>query len=351
MYTKIVNLNKDDIEADKALKEAGELIQKGKLVVFPTETVYGLGANAEDGKAVTKIFEAKGRPQDNPLIIHVADFEDVDKYAKNISESAKRLMQEFWPGPMTLILEKKSIISDVTSAGLTSVGVRMPSSRIARKLIRYSGVPIAAPSANISGRPSPTDIQRCIEDLNGKVDYIIGGENCEFGLESTIIDCTVNPVCILRPGAITLEMVRKVENNAYIDPAIMKKSTTEFKPKAPGMKYKHYAPKADVKIISGDLKKTIEKINEIVQNYIDDNKKVGIMATDETKDKYKNASVISLGSRNDIYTIGKNLFETLREFDDQKVDVILSEAFSEEGFGVAIMNRLNKSAGFDIINV
>ncbi|AAK80825.1 L-threonylcarbamoyladenylate synthase [Clostridium acetobutylicum] len=350
MYTKIVNLNEDDVD-EQILKEAGEFIKNGKLVVFPTETVYGLGANAEDGEATKKIFEAKGRPQDNPLIIHISDFEDVDKVVRNISDSARKLMREFWPGPMTLIMEKKSIISDVTSAGLTSVGVRMPSDKIARKLIKFSGVSIAAPSANLSGKPSPTDVERCIEDLNGKVDYIIGGNKCEYGLESTVIDCTVNPVCILRPGAITLEMVRKVDEKAYIDPAIMAKPEPSLKPKAPGMKYKHYAPKAPVKIIDGDLKKTIEKINEMVQNYIDDNKKVGIMATDETKNNYRNAIVISLGSRKDIYSIGRNLFETLRDFDDCGVDVILSEAFDEEGFGVAIMNRLNKSAGFDIINV
>lgn len=350
MYTKIIKLDEDNLDKG-VIEEAGNAIRNGKLVAFPTETVYGLGANAEDGEAVKKIFEAKGRPQDNPLIVHISEFNDIDKIAEEVPDTAKKLAKKFWPGPMTLIMKKKPIISDITSAGLSSIGIRMPSDKEARALIKSSGVPIAAPSANISGRPSPTDIERCIEDLNGKVDYIIGGSHCKFGLESTVIDCTTNPICILRPGAITIEMLREIDKEAYIDPAVNMKTNDKIRPKAPGMKYKHYAPKAPVKIIKGDLKKTIEKINEMVQNYIDDNKKVGIMATDETKSSYKQGVVISLGSRKDMYSIGKNLFETLRTFDDCEVDIILSEAFDEEGFGIAIMNRLNKSAGFDILNV
>jgi len=350
MNTKIIRMDSNNINS-KIIAEAGNAIKTGKLVVFPTETVYGLGANACDGKAVKKIFLAKGRPQDNPLIAHIADFESINEIALEVTEEARKLAEKFWPGPMTLIMKKKPIISDITSAGLESIGIRMPSNTIARELIKASGVPIAAPSANISGRPSPTDIERCVEDMNGKVDYIIGGEQCTFGLESTVIDCTTKPVCVLRPGAITLEMIKEVDSRAYIDPAIMKKPDKDLRPKAPGMKYKHYAPKADVKIIEGDLQKTIEKINEMVQNYIDDGKKVGVMATDETMKFYDNVKIISLGSRKDMYSIGKNLFETLRSFDDDNVDIILSEAFNEKGFGVAIMNRLNKSAGFDIIRV
>ncbi|WP_234122329.1 L-threonylcarbamoyladenylate synthase [Clostridium hydrogenum] len=350
MITKIVRVDSKNIDNDIIL-EAGKVIKTGGLVAFPTETVYGLGANALDGEAVKKIFAAKGRPQDNPLIVHISDFESIDKVAACVPKSAEKLAEKFWPGPMTLIMEKKAIVSDITSAGLSTIGIRMPSDEIARELIKAAGVPIAAPSANISGLPSPTDIERCIDDLNGKVDYIIGGEKSEFGLESTVIDCTTNPICILRPGAITLEMIKSVEKEAYIDPAVMDKPKDNLKPKAPGMKYKHYAPKAPVKIIEGDFQKTIEKINEMVQNYIGEGKKVGIMATDETKDSYKNALVMSLGTRKDIYSIGKNLFETLRSFDDKSVDIILSESFEESGFGVAVMNRLNKSAGFDIIKV
>ncbi|MFT8316104.1 MAG: L-threonylcarbamoyladenylate synthase [Clostridium sp.] len=350
MDTKVRVLDSNNLDKG-ILEEIARVIKNKGLVAFPTETVYGLGANALDEGAVTKIFLAKGRPQDNPLIVHISDLEEIRPLVKNIPEVAKMLMEKFWPGPMTIILEKTSLIPDVTSAGLKSIGIRMPKSIIARAIIKTAKVPIAAPSANISGRPSPTDMERCIEDLKGKIEYIVGGEISEVGLESTIIDCTVTPPCVLRPGGITLEMLREIDENIYIDKAIMRKPEKDFKPKAPGMKYRHYAPKAAVKIVSGELQKTIAKINEMVQTYIDEGKKVGIMATEETKNRYKGALVISLGSRNDLNSIGKNLFETLRAFDDNNVDIILSEAFEEIGFGIAIMNRLKKSAGFNIINV
>lgn len=349
MNTKVVMVDANNPDKDK-IAEAGKILREGGLVAFPTETVYGLGANALDEEAVKKIFIAKGRPQDNPLIVHVAD-SNIEPLVKEIPEVAHKLMKRFWPGPLTIILNKSSIIPDVTSASLPSVGIRMPSNVIAKELIKSAGVPVAAPSANISGRPSPTEAERCIEDLKGRVDFILGGGSCEVGLESTIVDCTVNPPCVLRPGGITLGMLKEIEPSIYIDPAVMKKPEENFKPKAPGMKYRHYAPKAPLKIIEGDLKKTIAKINEIVQNSIDENKKVGILATDESKNEYSNALVISLGSRYDMRDIGKNLFEALRRFDDAKVDIILSESFEENGLGTAIMNRLRKSAGFDIIKV
>jgi len=339
------NINQDIIN------EAGNILKNGGLVSFPTETVYGLGANALDKDAVIKIFEAKGRPQDNPLIVHISDFDEIEPLVLEIPETAKKLMEKFWPGPMTIIFKKSALIPDETSAGLDCVGIRMPSNPVARAIIKASGVPIAAPSANISGRPSPTDVESCIEDLSGKIDMIVGGEKCQVGVESTVIDCTIYPPCVLRPGGITLEMLKSVENNIYIDPAIMKKPDADFKPKAPGMKYRHYAPKAPVKIIEGDPEKTIAKINEIVQNYIDEGKKVGIIATDETMDQYKNGIVVSLGSRNDMSNIARNLFETLRSFDDKDVNLILSESFAEEGVGIAVMNRLKKAAGFDIMKV
>ncbi|OBR91810.1 MULTISPECIES: L-threonylcarbamoyladenylate synthase [Clostridium] len=350
MNTKVKIVDKENL--DKGIvEEAGKVIKNGGLVAFPTETVYGLGANALNPAAVKKIFAAKGRPQDNPLIVHISDIEDIKELVVDIPEIAKKLMKKFWPGPMTIILPKSQIIPDITSASLPSIGIRMPSNIIARELIRTSKVPIAAPSANISGRPSPTDVERCIEDLNGKVDFILGGDMCEVGVESTIIDCTVTPACVLRPGGITLEALKEIDDNIYIDPAVMKKPDKNLRPKAPGMKYRHYAPKAPLKIVKGDLKKTIEKINEMVQNYIGENKVVGILATDETKDFYKNGLVISLGSRNNMISVSKNLFETLRSFDDKNVDIIIAEAFDENGIGTAVMNRLNKSAGFDIIMV
>lgn len=350
MNTKVVIVNDENIDK-AAISEAGGVIRGGGLVVFPTETVYGLGANALNEDAVKKIFLAKGRPQDNPLIVHISNIEQISLLVKSIPQVARKLMDKFWPGPMTIILEKTELIPSATSAGLDSVGIRMPSNKIARELIAAANVPIAAPSANISGRPSPTDVDRCIEDLDGKVDFIIGGSMCKVGVESTVIDCTVYPPCVLRPGGITLEMLKEIDRNIYIDPAIMEKPNVNLKPKAPGMKYRHYAPKAPLKIVNGDLKKTIAKINEIVQNYIDENKVVGIMATDETIENYKNGIVISLGSRKNLDIIAKNLFETLRIFDDKKVDLILSEAFEENGVGLAIMNRLKKSAGFDIISL
>lgn len=349
MKTKVFIMEEDKIDLE-GVAYAANIIKQGGVVAFPTETVYGLGANALDPLAVKKIFEAKGRPQDNPLIVHVSD-KNINNLVDNISSIANNLMEKFFPGPLTIILNKKDIIPDETSAGLKTIGIRMPSNEIARKLIEFSGVPIAAPSANISGRPSPTDVNRCIEDLNDRVDCIIGGNNSNVGVESTIVDCTVEPPCVLRPGGITLEQLKQVYNDIYIDPSIMAKPSDNLKPKAPGMKYRHYAPKAPVKIIKGDLKKTIEKINEIVQNYIDNNKTVGIIATEETRQFYKNGYVVSLGSRKDMNKIAHNLFETLRSFDDKNVDVILSEAFDENGIGLAIMNRLNKSAGFHIINV
>jgi len=348
MNTKVSIIDENNI-SQNIINEAAIVIKEGGLVVFPTETVYGLGANALDKLAVEKIFKAKGRPQDNPLIIHVSDF-NIGFLVKEIPCIAREIMNRYWPGPITLIFNKSDLVPKTTSAGLDTVGIRMPSNIIARRLIEAAGTPIAAPSANISGRPSPTDVESCIEDLSGKVEYILGGDKSQVGLESTIVDCTCTPLCILRPGVITIEMLREIDDKIYIDKSIMSKQEDDFKPKAPGMKYRHYAPKSPVKIISGDLEKTVAKINEIVQNNIG-NKKIGIIATDESKGKYPYGTVISLGGRNQLDDIGRNLFEVLRGFDAIDVDFILSEAFEEEGIGVAIMNRLKKSAGFDIIYV
>ena len=349
MDTKVAIIN--DINKDiDALKEAANIIYNGGTVAFPTETVYGLGANALDEKAVEKIFIAKGRPQDNPLIVHVAS-KDIEEFVDEIPEVAKKLIDKFWPGPLTIILNKKEIIPNRTSANLKSIGIRMPSNEIALKIIELSGCPIAAPSANISGRPSPTEVERCIEDLNGRVDYIIGGSKSDVGVESTIVDCTVNPPIVLRPGGITLEMLKEICKDITIDKGIQGKPSNDFKPKAPGMKYRHYAPKAKVKIVKGNREKTIEKINEIVQNYIDNKKKVAILSTEELKNNFSNAEIISLGSKNNLEDVAKNIFEALRKCDDMNVDLILCEAFEEKGIGLAIMNRLNKAAGFDIIEV
>lgn len=257
MKTKL-SIIKSIQEDEEKIKEAAEFIKNGGTVVFPTETVYGLGADALNSRAVEKIFKAKGRPQDNPLIIHVSS-KNIEAYVKEIPEVANKLISKFWPGPLTIILKKKDIVPKITSANLDSIGVRMPDNEIARKLIELSNTPIAAPSANISGRPSPTDFQRCVEDLDGKVDYILGGSRSDIGVESTIVDCTVVPPVVLRPGGITLEMLREVDSRIEIDKAIMQKPTENLKPKAPGMKYRHYAPNAKVTIISGERKKLLKR--------------------------------------------------------------------------------------------
>lgn len=349
MNTKVSYIKNIDEEEYK-IEEAAKIIKEGGIVAFPTETVYGLGADALNEDAVKKIFVAKGRPQDNPLIIHVAS-KNIEHYVDEIPEIAKELMDKFWPGPLTIILKKNDIIPNITSASLDSIGVRMPDNEIARKLIELSGTTIAAPSANISGRPSPTDIERCVEDLDGRVDYIIGGCHSKIGVESTIVDCTVDPPLVLRPGGITLEMLREIDPSIEIDKAIMEKPSQDFKPKAPGMKYRHYAPKAKVKIIKGNRKKTVEKINELVHNYIDEGKKVGILSSKENSSHYKLGEVLVVGSKENLSEVAQNLFEALRSLDDKNVDIILAEAYDEEGVGLAIMNRLQKSAGFDIINV
>ena len=349
METKVAIIK--DINKDiKFIEEAGAIIRDGGIVAFPTETVYGLGANALDEEAVKKIFIAKGRPQDNPLIVHVCS-KNISELVKEVPEVAQRMIDKFWPGSLTIILEKNDIIPNMTSANLNTVGIRMPSSEIALKLIELSKRPIAAPSANISGRPSPTEVERCIEDLNGKVDYIIGGESSDIGVESTIIDCTVNPPLVLRPGGITLEMLKEIDSNIEIDSALKSKPTENFKPKAPGMKYRHYAPKAHLKIIKGKNEKTIEIINEILENYIEKGNDVAILTTDENLNKFNSGKVISLGSENNLNEIAKNLFETLRKCDDLGVQHILCQGFEEKGVGLAIMNRLNKAAGYDILEV
>lgn len=349
METKVAIIK--DIENDNNyIEEAANIIKSSGIVAFPTETVYGLGANALDSEAVSKIFKAKGRPQDNPLIVHVAN-KDISELVLNIPEIANELMNKFWPGPLTIIFEKNSIIPDITSAGLNTIGIRMPNNEIALKLIELSDRPIAAPSANISGRPSPTEVERCVEDLSGKVDYILGGYRSEVGVESTIVDCTVNPPVILRPGGITLEMLRGIHSEVDIDEGIKGKPKDDLKPKAPGMKYRHYAPNAKLKIISGNKEKTIEKIKEIVDNYIEKDKKVAILCTSENVEKFPKGKIICLGSEIVLDDIARNLFESLRSCDDLGVDFILCQAFEEKGVGVAIMNRLNKAAGFDIIEV
>lgn len=333
------------------LNRGAEIIKKGGVVAFPTETVYGLGADALNKEAVKKIFEAKGRPQDNPLIIHVADY-DLSAYAVEIPEKAQELMNKFWPGPLTIILKKTDLIPMETSAGLHTIGIRMPSNETARLLIKASGCPIAAPSANISGRPSPTNFRRCVEDLDGRVDMIIGDGSSIVGLESTIVDYSVFPPRLLRPGFITYDDLLKTDQHIAYDEAMTRADEKEI-PKAPGMKYRHYAPKAPLFIITGDSEMVKKRIVELSKNHQKLGEIVGILAPKEREKMYnkENIRFISLGSEKNSSEIARNLFEGLRTFDDLNVDVILAEGFSEEGVGVAIMNRLKKASGFNIVEV
>jgi L-threonylcarbamoyladenylate synthase len=347
MDTRVCRINDNDIDT---LKEAAQVIKNGGTVAFPTETVYGLGADALNEDACIKIFAAKGRPQDNPLIVHVAGF-DIERYVKYIPQMAKKLMEDFWPGPLTIIMPKSDVIPDKVTAGLDSVAIRMPLNKTARKLIELSKVPIAAPSANISGRPSPTTIEHCIEDLMGKVDMIIGWEKCDVGLESTIVDTTGDNVVILRPGAITREMLEEAIGEVSMDQAVTGKLSDNVKPKAPGMKYRHYAPKAAMTIVRGDIDNMVNNINHLAAQAQKKGQIVGIMATDETYERYSANYKLSTGSRKEFGIIAANIFDCLREFDKINVDCIFAEGFNEDGIGLAIMNRLKKAAGFNILEV
>ena len=337
--------------APEDLALGAEIINRGGRVIFPTETVYGLGANALEEKAVRSIYDAKGRPTDNPLIVHIADFEDVEALAETIPEKAKVLMEKFWPGPLTIILKRKPCVPDVVTAGLDTVGIRMPENEIARAFIRECGVPVAAPSANVSGRPSPTKAEHVREDMNGKIDMLIDGGSVGIGLESTIMDMTVEPPMLLRPGYITREMLEQTIGEIRIDPSLMEGVGEGVKPKAPGMKYRHYAPKAELTIVEGELERVAEEINRLAQEKQEQGHSTGIIATEETKAFYKEAQVRVIGTRQDEETIARHLFAVLREFDESGTEYIFSEAFSEENLGQAIMNRLVKAAGHHIIRV
>ena len=327
------------------IKKSAEIIKKGGLVAFPTETVYGLGANALDKNAVKKIFQAKKRPPDNPIIVHIADFKDLTKLAKKIPKEAKILAKKFWPGPLTLILFKKKIVPDEVTAKANTVAIRMPDNKIALALIKASGVPIAAPSANLAGRPSPTTAQAVFEDLGDKIDLILDGGKTKFGIESTVIDLTVKPPLILRPGAISFEKLKKILKDLRLHPTILGKRTKEKIVKSPGMKYRHYAPKAILVLVQEEGREKIKKIKNLISQYQKQGKKVGVMCVSESKKFYKMANlVLPVGSKKNLKKIAQNLFETLRKFDKKGMDIILSESFPEKEIGFSIMHRLKKAA-------
>ena len=329
----------------EALEKAAKILQEGGLVAFPTETVYGLGANGLSGDACKKIYEAKGRPSDNPLILHIADLAQLPQIVCQVPPKAKQLMEAFWPGPMTLILPKTALVPDTVTGGLTTVGVRFPSHPVAQALIRAANLPIAAPSANLSGRPSPTEAAHVLHDLNGKIPLILDGGPCEVGLESTIIDATGPEAVILRPGAITKEMIEALLGRAEVDPAVMGQMAPGMTPRAPGMKYTHYAPKANVTVVRGSREKVIDTINARTACDRACGKKVAVLATEENRQNYQADNVFSLGRQEDLCQVGASLFLLLRRCDEVGADQVYAEGFLEQGEGLAIMNRLRKAAG------
>lgn len=349
MNTKILKMDEENIDAD-AIREAGNILRNGGLVAFPTETVYGLGGDALNAESSGKIYTAKGRPSDNPLIVHIAGMEELSKIVRKIPEEAYLLAEHFWPGPLTMIFEKSDCVPLETTGGLETVAVRMPSNKIARALIRVSGGYIAAPSANLSGRPSPTVAKYVIEDLDGRVDMIIDGGEVNIGLESTIIDLTGDKPMILRPGYITEEMLEETIGSVEIDQTIIEGNSKQA-PKAPGMKYRHYAPKGNLTIIEGEADRVVDYINEQLRIYRKNGSKTGVIATDETAAKYQADSVKSAGKRKDEDQIARQLFRILREFDDEGVEIIYAESFEGRGVGQAIMNRLLKAAGHQVIKL
>lgn len=343
MKTIIRTIDQNNIEK-AAIQEAGRILQEGGLVAFPTETVYGLGADALNEEAAIKTYEAKGRPSDNPLIVHIAEFSALPKIVEEIPPLAEALAEHFWPGPLTMIFKKRAVVPYGTTGGLDTVAVRMPENLIARELILAAGGYISAPSANVSGRPSPTTAEHVYTDLNGRISMILDGGSVEIGLESTILDMTVTPPMILRPGAITREMLATVLPYVAVDPSIHGEDR-DTAPKAPGMKYRHYAPKAELIIVDGPAKLAVKAIRQMAYEHVSKGEVPGIIGTTETVGRYTHGIIKSIGTRNSEKSIARNLYAILRAFDEEGVSVIYSESFAAEGMGDAIMNRLEKAAG------
>ena len=361
MQTKIVRIEDKTPVREELLAEAARILREGGLVAFPTETVYGLGGNALDAEASRKIYAAKGRPSDNPLIVHIAGMEELAPLVEEIPESARRLAEAYWPGPMTMILKKSARIPAETSGGLDTVAIRMPADPVANALIRLAGVPVAAPSANTSGRPSPTTAEHVIQDMDGRIDVILDGGAVQVGVESTIVDLSGDHPVLLRPGAVTVPMLEKILGPVELDPVLTRPVGPDVHPKAPGMKYRHYAPKAEMILVEAEncggiaessgsteedsTMRVVREINLLAEEALRMGKRPGILATDETAPLYRAGEVRSIGRRSDEASVAHNLFAVLREFDSIGVDIIYSEAFPEDDLGLAIMNRMNKAAG------
>ncbi|MDD4188558.1 MAG: L-threonylcarbamoyladenylate synthase [Eubacteriales bacterium] len=346
MKTRVLKVDPSNIDAD-SIREAAEVIKAGGLVAFPTETVYGLGASALDEKAIRKIFTAKGRPQDNPLILHVAAVSQAAEAVEFFPPNAKILIDKFWPGPLTLVMKKSSKVPSVVTGGLDTVAVRMPSDPVALELIRCSNVAIVAPSANISGHPSTTNAQHVIDDLSGKIDLILDSGPCRVGVESTVLDLTISPPAVLRPGGTTLESLRQVLGNVVYSPFLTERPS---QPRSPGMKYAHYLPKADMYIVRGNIGDVVKKIRALASEYKKRGISVGVLATDQTASEYEGFAVLSAGNRDRPESIAECFFGILRRFDKMNVSIILSEAIDAEGVGMAVMNRMEKAAAYKFID-
>lgn len=393
METKRITIEDRNHIKDEELKEAAGILRSGGLVAFPTETVYGLGGNALDEDAARKIYAAKGRPSDNPLIAHVSCMEEVAPLVKEIPEAGRKLMEAFWPGPLTMIFPKSDRVPYGTTGGLDTVAIRMPDDPVANRLIALAGVPVAAPSANTSGRPSPTTADHVWQDMNGRIEMIIDGGPVGIGVESTIVDVSSAVPAVLRPGAITMEMLQEVLGEVSVDPAILGPLSADVRPKAPGMKYKHYAPKADFTLVEPEgpartagparmadsvrtadsvrmdgadrntaadqanglnekqLQAMICKVQELAREKLEAGYNVGVICTDESRHCYTDGIVRSIGARKSQASVAHNLYALLREFDDLDVDYIFSESFPQDHLGQAIMNRLSKAAGYKIVKV
>ncbi|MCR5635182.1 MAG: threonylcarbamoyl-AMP synthase [Lachnospiraceae bacterium] len=348
METRFEKIDSNNINKD-IIKEAGDIIKAGGLVAFPTETVYGLGGDALNAKSSEKIYAAKGRPSDNPLIVHIDNIDSLKEICDDIPDEAYRLADAFWPGPLTMIVKKNDRVPTETTGGLSTVAIRMPDDEIALAFIKAAGGFIAAPSANTSGRPSPTLAEHVRDDLDGKIEMILDGGQVGIGVESTIVDLTEGTPTILRPGYVTQEMLSKVLGYVDTDRTILE-GTFAAKPKAPGMKYRHYAPKASMSLIEGDIEKIASVMNAKYSEAKSKGLKVGIMCSSQVFDKVSGDVKKDLGNREDEREIAHNLYKVLREFDEEDVDIIYGECFSKEGFGQAVMNRLLKAAGFTVIN-
>jgi L-threonylcarbamoyladenylate synthase len=342
-----VDSQQPDIEK---VRVAANMIREGGLVAFPTETVYGLGADALNAKAVLALFTAKERPLDNPPIVHVENIKDVYTLAEQVPPEANKLMKEFWPGPLTLVFKRSKTVPDVTVAGLDTIALRMPQHAVALALIKESKRPIAAPSANLAGKPSPTCAEHVFADLNGRINAILDGGPTRIGVESTVLDLSAEPAMVLRPGGTSLEALKNVLGNVKLHPFVVaEKELAVENARSPGMKHRHYAPKASVILVEGAVSPVMATVKSLIGSYWLEDKRVGVLATAETAWAYEADVVKSLGSRRNVDGMAVNLFRLLREFDEENVDVIIAESVPTEGLGLAVMNRLRKASGYHIV--